>query len=65
VNTFEAALRERIEMYIDNISEEIIENEKLLDKYKDSEGCQEDVIEYLINRLDVIRKEFQIVLKRI
>jgi hypothetical protein len=65
MNTFEAALRERVEMYIDTISTEIIENEKLLDMYKGSEGCQEDVLKYFIERLDTIKKEFEIVLKRI
>ena len=65
MNTFEAALRERIEMYIDNISDEIVENEKLLEMYKNSESRQEDVLKYFIERLDVIKKEFEIVLKRI
>jgi hypothetical protein len=65
VNTFEASLRERIEMYIDSISNEIIENEKLLDMYKNSDSRQEDVLKYFIERLDIIKKEFEIVLKRI
>ena len=64
MNIYESALRERVEMYLEQLEYEISENEKLLKKYNKGKS-QANVLEYFLKKLNSIKRDYQGILKRI
>jgi hypothetical protein len=63
VKVYEALLKERIELYVEEIEKEIHENDKLINRYGKSELSKIEVLEYFKKRLLKIKNEFEITRK--
>ncbi len=60
---YEASLRERLELYVEQIESEIIANDSLISKYEKSESSKIEVLEYFRDRLSKIKNDFEITRK--
>ena len=56
-NIYETALRERVELYIEQLKLEIEQNEKLLNRYSKGEIKQQNVLNYFIEKLNEIKND--------
>jgi len=56
---YEASIKERLELYVEEIELEINKNEKLIRMYKSSDKKQIDVLKYFEERLGQLKKDFE------
>jgi len=63
MSIYEAMLRERIELYVEEIEKEIDENNKMIKKYEKMSSSKVEVLEYFKDRLSKIKREFEIAKK--
>lgn len=60
IKVYEALLRERLELYVEQIENEIFANNSLINKYEKSERSKIKVLEYFKNKLSKIKNDFEI-----